>query len=266
MLAGITVLSAAAILLYHFVHPEQSRDAVQYIKIIGIWHQSGIDGVIAVWPNYWVPPLLFYLSQLFMGLGLSPEAAGLLVTMSCGSALPLVVFLLSKEVTQRTDISLGAAFLTAINPVLIELSGKVQREIPYLFFAALAAFLFIAAFRRKKWFLHLLAGSAAGIAFLIRYEAVEWVPIVFLYLLLALFFKTERKLCVLRNTALFFAGFCCALSLLLAIVDSPERKMAGIYQQYFKEKFAGFRELYVPPEPKAGNGADRDGSTGETKP
>lgn len=253
MLAGITLLCGAGILLFHHFHAEQGRDAIFYLFLTEKWHQGRLADVFEARPDYWFPPLYFYLSQLLMNFGLSPESAGLIVSMCCGTALPPVVFGLSREVTRRTDISLGAAFLTAINPVLLEMACKVQREMLYLFLAAVATLFLAASLRRKKWFLFSLSGIFTALAFLTRYEMMEFIPVVFLYAFLALLFKHDRWYKVLRNAALFFAFFSITVSLLsLTLMGSSTWVWRTVFDRYFSSGKYPNLEIIRQQEPSPG--------------
>ncbi|MBO4304932.1 MAG: glycosyltransferase family 39 protein [Lentisphaeria bacterium] len=238
-LAFLTLLCLAGILLFRHFHPEQSRDAVLYIHLIGRWHQEGFAGIIRAWTTFWLPPLYFYLSHLLMCLGLSAESAGLFLSMTCGAALPLVAFGIAFEILQRKDIALGAALLTAVNPNVIELACCVQRDIPYLFFAGLVLYFFIAGIQREKWFFCLLAGVFCAASLFMRFEALEFIPLVVLYGLIALLRKQGKWYGILRNTAIFFAGLFLAIAAFLwCMEDSADMGMMKMYRRYIEGKYS----------------------------
>ena len=243
-LLGITMLCSGLLLLNHFLFPEQGRDSMLYIGWIKCWHEGGFKLVLAKHPGYYLPPFYFYIGHLFMYAGLSAETAGLCISMLCGMFMPLITFAMAYEITQKKNISLIAALLVAANPILIELACCVQRDMPYLCFFTLSCYLFIAGIRRNKWFCYLLSGLVFMLSFLTRYEAIEFLPLVVLYFVLALLFRHDKWYYICRNFLLFLAGVTVSGVLLLTAMDTSDAKMIKLYQKFYKDKMALTKRLY----------------------
>lgn len=234
-LAATVLLCLGEILLAWHLHPEQGRDSIQYITLIEEWHRGGLVLLLQRWPQCWFPPLYFYLAQLFMYPGLSAECAGVWLSMICGALVPAVVFGISYEITRETRLSLASALLAAVNPTLVELSCRVQRDVPYLFFAALVLYFLLAGVRRKKWYLFLLSGGFCSAAILIRYEAAEFLLLVLLSAVISLIRKQDKWYIVLRNMFLFSAAFVLSLLFWQQTLDSDDAKMTNNYFSRWKK-------------------------------
>lgn len=243
-LSAITLLCGGLILLSHFLNPEQGADSMLYIGLIDKWHQGGFDKIIREWPDYWLPPLYFYLAHLFMYSGLSAEAAGVCVSMLCGMAVPLITFGIAKELTQNKNIALAAALLIAVNPILIELACCLQRDMPYFCFCALAFYFFIAGVRKEKWYFYLLSGIFCGVAFFIRYETIEFILLACLYTFLAIIFKRNKWYSLCKDLSLLFAGIVISIVLLMMTMDTSDGKMVKMYCKYFNSYLIHFKKLY----------------------
>lgn len=245
LLCLLLLLTGGEVLLYHTLHLEQGRDSVLYLEIITWWHQGGFNKVIKSWRSFfWLPPLYFYVSHLLMYLGLSAESAGVLVSMLCGTAIPLITFGITYEITKKINLSSAAAFLIAVNPVLIETACCVQRDVPYLCLCASALYFFIAGIRRNSWFWFLLSGMFCAASFLTRYETIELFPAVILYTSAALLFKHSKWYWTCRNFLLFFTGGIIAAALFFTAMDTPDAKLIKTYQIYYRGKWRHFLSLY----------------------
>ena len=250
-LSAITLLCGGLILLSHFLNPEQGADSMLYIELIDKWHQGGFDKIIREWPDYWLPPLYFYLAHLFMYSGLSAEAAGVCVSMLCGMAVPLITFGIAKELTQNKNIALSAALLIAVNPILIELACGLQRDMPYFCFCALAFYFFIAGVRKEKWYFYLLSGIFCGVAFFIRYETIEFILLACLYTFLAVIFKRNKWYSLCKDLSLLFAGIVISIVLLMMTMDTSDGKMVKMYCKYYSDKIELLKSLYQKNAPQS---------------
>lgn len=251
LLTLITFLCAGGCLFYYTIFPEQGRDASLYVRFIAQWHKGGFEEVLRNWPvgfTFWIPPLYFYISQFFMGLGLSAEAAGVLVSMLCGIAVPAIVYGIAYEVTQKKNIAIAAALLTAVNPVLIELACTVQRDMPYFCFCSLACYFFCAGIRRGKWYFYFSSGLIFAFSFLTRYETLELLPLFFFYFLIACILKYDKWKNLLRNGVLFLIGIILSGMMLLWAMDSANSTMTKMYKFYFTHKYTLWKSLYFTQE------------------
>lgn len=242
-LVAITFLCGGLILFCHFLNPEQGPDAMLYISLINKWHLGGFEKIIKEWPGYWLPPSYFYFAHLVMYLGVSAETAGLCVSMLCGMAMPLITFGIAYEITQKKNIALGAALLIAVNPILIELACCVQRDMLYFCYCALSCYFFIAGAKRCKWYFYLLAGAFFILSFFTRLEALELIPLIFLYFLIAFIFKRDKWYFICRNSLLFLAGLFVSGIFFLWATDTSDA-MLRIFENYYKGKEKYLKTLY----------------------
>ena len=156
-------------LLAWYMEPAVGRDASLYLLTAQQWYDSG------EYPVFWVPPGLFVFIRAFMLCGFSAETAGLIVNIGLGSAIVFICYGIAWESTRDKKIALFSALFATFHPGINDLSIEIQRDIPYLFFAGVAVWCAIAAFKRKKWYLWSLAGAALALSFVTRYETAEFV-------------------------------------------------------------------------------------------
>jgi len=100
------------------------------------------------------------------------ELAGNLVSAVAGTGAIMSVYLLTREVFGRRDVALGAAALTAIHPELAAYSASIRTEAGYICLTTTAVWLLLKAVREARTPVALLAGFAAGAAYLYRTEAI----------------------------------------------------------------------------------------------
>lgn len=213
--AFLVALFAMGILLKLLIlrhTPFVSRDSSFYLLQIKDLYEMGVHDYYQNCPesNYPHPPMLFFLTLGFIHLGMDELHAGLTVNILLGSLLPVAVYFLAVEATGRKSVGmLGAVFLM-LHPRLNELSVQVQRDIGYLFFSALVMWMMCCGVKRKKEFYWIGSGIFLSYAILFRAEALEFLPIA-LIVVLVMLLKKEIKL---RQASCCFA--CFVLSLMLS--------------------------------------------------
>lgn len=222
-IVGILLLSTILIVLKRFMEPEMGRDSSFYLILIEKWSTGGFAGVLEYWPDFWIPPLFLYLANLLTYTGLSPESAALFICMGCGILMPLISFAIANEIFRSPKVSLTAALLTAVNPSIVEMSVQAQRDIPYLFAAGWCIFFLIAAIRRNKWYWWCAGGCVWGIAILIRFEMVEFFPILGMYWIFAVWKNRKQWFTYLRNATVFM--LCGALVMTTLLWTTGTEKM-----------------------------------------
>ncbi len=127
-------------------------------------------------------PTISILAALsFMAFGFELWAAritGILLTTAC---IPLI-YLIVKEVFGRRDMSLTAALLTAVNPLVVFFSHNVQLINVSLFFMLLSLYFFLLWRRETRSMYFILSFTALSIATLTKYPfLIMLVPILALY-------------------------------------------------------------------------------------
>ena len=232
-LIGIILLSTVLIILQRFMDPEMGRDSSYYLIAAEYWRDGGFQGVLEYFNgNFWFPPLHLFLIAALSHTGLSPETAAMIIGMGCGILMPIVSFFIAGELFHDKRISIAAALLTAVNPSIITMAVQTQRDVPYLFAAGWCIFFIIAAIKRNKWYWWCAAGGTFAISFLIRYESIEFLPLLMIYFTVALYKKQITWLNFCRNLLIFAASSFAALVILLYSTDTLNY-MAGSYYRYF---------------------------------
>jgi phosphatidylinositol glycan class B len=101
-----------------------------------------------------------------------------LVAVGFATGMLVVVFLIGRRLAGAAG-GLFAAFLVAVNPVLNELAVSTYAEVPSTFFILVSIWLLAASGLPGElpgWRRSVLAGVALGVACMIRYQAIAFVP------------------------------------------------------------------------------------------
>ncbi|MBO7328860.1 MAG: glycosyltransferase family 39 protein [Lentisphaeria bacterium] len=232
ILAGILLLGAVLCLLQRFMESQMGRDSAYYLTLVSHWQSGGFQGVVDFIGIFWFPPLHLFLIVFLANAGLSPESAAIFIGISCAILMPLISFFIARELFHDRRISLVAALLTAINPSIIEMSVQTQRDVPYLFAAGWCIYFIVVAIHRNKWFWWCAAGGCFGVSMLIRYETAEFLPLLGIYFIVALFKKQQKWYSLIRNLVLF--AICGITSMIILLYSSGTlHYMAGAYYRYF---------------------------------
>ena len=218
--------------------PTLGRDSVNYVSLIQLWHDTGsFSGVLEARPDFWFPPLSLFLAKILTDCGIGAESAAVGLNIFFGCMLPLIMFGIARVVTESTKIALASAALVAVNPVMIELSVEAQRDVPYLFFCGLLIFFFCCAVRHGRWYYWIGAGVAFAFSFLIRYETLELLPVIGIYLLALLIFRKGERLKPILHGGIFLICLVAVLCGLLWVSGTGEYVLEQ-YRKYYYEKCA----------------------------
>lgn len=197
-LSVIFVLSICLRIICWQLEPSLSQDGTIYLQLAEHWYQTG-----EMKSNDYIPPLYIYAIKNLMRGGLSSETAGVGINLFIGALLPLLMYFIAMELSNSRLIALGSALLFSVHPNAVELSTKVQREIFYLFFSGLILYFILMAFKRKSSIYWGAIGGLMPLAVLSRYEAIEFIPIVFITLVLSLSIKYVSWSYCLKSVSLF---------------------------------------------------------------
>ena len=151
--------------------------------------------------------------------------------MGCGILMPLVSFFIARELCSDRRIALAAALLTAVNPSIIDMAVQVQRDVPYLFAVGWTIYLLIAAIRRNNWYWWCGAGATFAVAFLIRYETSEFLPLLGIYFVVTLLFRRTQWKVALRNCLLFCLCALIGTAVLLGISGTGSSIAQGVKER-----------------------------------
>lgn len=147
-------------------------------------HGIGFVGLVTPGPQLNFNPLFPLLIAAASFLTNNFEWAGRLVALIMGSLLPLPVFGIASRLF-NPRVGLVAAVLTALHPVLLNLSFSVFSEGPYITLLLIAVYLVLRALDDPtlKWWL--LVGAAFGLSYLVRTEATALFALTMLFVLVA---------------------------------------------------------------------------------
>ncbi len=143
--------------------------AFQYIPAAKLY--AGGDFKEAL--NQLQAPLYPLLIGLLSRLGFPLEPAGRLISLVLGTLAIVPLYLLGNRLFKNSGISFLAGLLFAVHPYLVRFSVDVLKETSYIFFLVTSLWLVWEALASKKLWLHLLAGTAIGLACLTRADGVE---------------------------------------------------------------------------------------------
>lgn len=238
VLIGLFLTSLTARLIKLVLDPVLLRDSTKYVELAERWFRTGnyesvlIDGVKR-------PPLPLFTIKFMIQQGFGSELAGRSLSIFFGTMIPVIGFLLAKEITRSARISFATAFLLIVNPNLIEYSVQPLRENYYMVAFGLALlFLFKAVNTRAyhKWGVY--SGLATSIAFLCRYEAIE-LFMVFLIIIGCGFY--QKKIGVfgfIRCSSVFAVSFILSTVLLIPVINSDYSFLSTkhIIKNFFSEE------------------------------
>ena len=173
-LAGIVLLALALRLPRFLTAQVVLTEGTTYATIArNLAAGRGYVGILGV-RDFFVPPLYPLLMAGLMRLGLDALWAGRLLSLILGALLPLPVYWLTRELSDRRSAGLFAALLIAGHPLLIIYAGRVWSEITYSFLVWCGLCCAWAALTRGKWTAAALTGLCFGAAYLTRHEGAVY--------------------------------------------------------------------------------------------
>ena len=173
----VILFVALALRLVHILQPQViENDGIEYIRQAREVFSGG-------WADGKAPPLYPTLIALASLITKDYEAAGIWVSIFFGTLTVLFVFYLGRAIFNEV-VGIISAFLAAVQPFLYIYSGSVLTESTYYFLIVCAALLGWKAFRRGSPYFALLFGLVTALAYLTRPEAVGFLFILSVWLLL----------------------------------------------------------------------------------
>jgi 4-amino-4-deoxy-L-arabinose transferase-like glycosyltransferase len=203
-LLASAILLAAAVRLYLFWQYHCiSSDGLGYINAA----QGFLAGRIAEGLTSFYPPAYPVLIASLYPLVDDWEAAGQLGSILAGVLVLLPLYVLCRRIYGE-DLALIACFLAASAPFLARYSVHVRSESLFIFFTTLALVLFHRGIERALWDRFFYGGLIAGVAYLVRPEAIGFLAIIPAMLGIRCWVKKDRGvLWVLAACLLLLAGF-----------------------------------------------------------
>jgi 4-amino-4-deoxy-L-arabinose transferase-like glycosyltransferase len=135
------------------------------------------------------------------------ELAGQMLSLIFGVGLLFPLYWMFRPLFNER-VAVVACYLAAISPFLALYSAHVRSESSYLFFSVTALALFVSGRLRRAKIFYFLGGVIAGIAYLIRPEAIGYLVIVPLVEIIHwLFDRDEGFLWIVKASGALCAGF-----------------------------------------------------------
>ena len=238
LLAGVCCLLFAGLsLLGKLLEPVLSSDGAFYLQLEEIWRETGhYDAVPAAIPDSdWIPAFPLFLIKCLADCGISPEVAGVGISMVIGCTLPLLVYLMAQEIQSDKRISLAASMLMAFNPSMIELACEIQRDMLYIGLCGWAVFFGLKGLMQKKLWPWIPAGMLGALSALTRYETFEMFPV----LLVAFLIFGLKKVIPWKKICQQGIIFTVALSITavgMVYLMGIQEHIVSAYSKYFNGK------------------------------
>ena len=180
-----------------------SSDGIHYIEAARHFYFGDIDGGL----GSVYPPAYPTFVALAYPLIRDWELAGQIISILCGVALLFPLYALCRDLYGE-KVALLACFLAAINPYLARYAIHVRTESPFFLLSTIALLLFCRGLTQGKASRFFYGGLVAGFAYLVRPEAIGFLVIVPVALILTWWFKRDHDATwVGKACLLLFAGF-----------------------------------------------------------
>jgi predicted membrane-bound dolichyl-phosphate-mannose-protein mannosyltransferase len=191
-----------------------SRDSVHYLGYIGQWYNASWSNNYTFMNEVYQPPLFFYMAQLLMHFDLPPLFACLTINFFCGAAIPIIGFLLAKEIAKNSFLAFIVMLVLLFHPTLNRLSIEAQRDIGYIATLNFGIYMLFRAIFKNNLSYVCLAGMFGGLSLLLRIEGIELLTLAGVFFL----FKEKNKSIFWKKTIFFgvsmFVVFICASMLM----------------------------------------------------
>lgn len=240
IIAGYCFVFGGLALLCKRLTPVLSRDAAFYLQTAAVWSRSGrYEEMLVQLPRAQaVLPFYIFLIRCLGDCGISPEVAGVGISMVVGSTLPLLVYLMAQEIQSDKRISLAASMLMAFNPSMIELACEIQRDMLYIGLCGWAVFFGLKGLLQKKLWPWIPAGLLGALSALTRYETFEMFPVLLMAFLIFGLKKVIpwKKIC---QQLVLFVVLVIVTSVGMVYLMGVQEHVASNYYDYLKWKLAG---------------------------
>ena len=229
----IGVLIYAASLLVRLgkllIDPSLLRDAAVYLNWVNSWVETGDFYFLILGKAPLVPPVSLWSIKTLMELtGIDAEIAGRTLSLFLGSLVPVIGFFFALRFTRSIRISLVSALLLIVHPRLVEFSVQPIRENWYIFFTAAFLFVICEAIRKNSVFKWGACGVFLALSAFSRFEAMEFVPIVAMVLLILFSFQKINLKEMLQSGLAFCLTLFATSVLVLWSVDFDYRFFSRI--------------------------------------
>ena len=167
------------------------KDPLAYITMSKYIAQGEIEKAIEIRPE--IPPLHITLMAALEEIGLSPEHAGVMISLLSGTLIILAIFLIASIVF-NDKLALLAAFIASLQTELVHNSTFILRESLALCFMLFALYFAMWAIKKHTWWKWCLSGILTGLCSLTRPDGMEIFLAIPLWLVVSfIFYPTERR-------------------------------------------------------------------------
>lgn len=248
---GFCVLFFLLTLVCRYLEPVLSSDGAFYLGLVKIWQAAGhYDAIPAAVPRAgWIPAFPLFLIKVLADCGISPEVAGVGISMVVGSTLPMLVYLMAQEIQSDKRISLAASMLMAFNPSMIELACEIQRDMLYIGLCGWAVFFGLKGLMQKKLWPWIPAGLLGALSALTRYETFEMFPTLLVAFLIFGLKKaiSWKKIC---QQVIIFAVALSITAVGMVYLMGVQNHIVSAYSQNFNWKVIALKRLMSSSEEK----------------
>ena len=193
ILLTIILLAFGLRLTRCFLVDRFDKDGVVYIKMAQKFAVDQPGEACMLRPE--MPPFYPYLMGLGEKIGFTAEFFGKAMNLIFGVLAVFGSFLVAELIFKK-KIALLAAFLCAVNPVLVESSTGIMREETSLCMMLFSLFFILKAIKKEKYnFLNwIIAGVLSAVAALIRPDGAEILAALVIWIIVSsIFCRSERR-------------------------------------------------------------------------
>lgn len=222
ILLSVLFLIAISIRLFgYYLESLISRDGITYLELSQKWYDTNDFSQVFQGEHFWIPPMFLFCIKCLMGIGFHSEQAALILNLTAGAAIPVFGYFIALELSRSRWIAWWGAVSLCLHPVLIELSYMIQRENLYLFFLLTSLLSFLYAQKNDHLYLMAIAGAVLVMAILTRFEAMEFLMIYPLLIVIYWIKKTHWRRNIILNIAVLVAGELLGLCMAILLLRIP---------------------------------------------
>ena len=227
---GIFGVSVVIRLIKMIFEPLLLRDAAYYLRMAEVWHKTGVYQEI-IKEHESIPPLPFWCIKSLMNFCGNSEIAGRSISIFLGGLIPVVGFVLAREITHNIRFSLIAALCFILHPNLVSYSTQPLRENYYILLIGLLLIAMVRNSRETRTTGWIVCGAIIGVAVLCRYEILEF--LVFVTMEIAVLeLKRNRIIPFLKSVGIFLLVFVITSFSLLVIINCNYSSIYKIKRYY----------------------------------
>lgn len=161
------------------------------------------------------------------------EVSGRIISIFFGSLIPLMIYLISKDIFERKTAILSAIFI-AISPITASASIEVMTEAVYTFVISSGILCLYYALKKGVNFKFFIAGFIWGLSYLTRPEGIGYLILCLLLVIFVNFIKASLGRRIIFASWFIFGAFFTVFPLLIYLrisfgtwIPSPEIRYLG---------------------------------------